>query len=114
MSSWATWLGDGARPEAMRFRDIGGALGAALDGKGVALARSLLVADAMRRRRLVWLVPPDEARPCSKVQVARWRDPGDAAAARMAAWLVAAVARSVTARRGPARSPRPHIAGETA
>lgn len=91
--SWATWLGaDGVRPEAVRFRDIGGSLQAALDGDGdgVALARSLLVADALRRRQLVRLVRRGEARPCSKMQVARWRDPAGDQAASMAAWLVAA------------------------
>ncbi|WP_398481538.1 LysR family transcriptional regulator [Tardiphaga sp.] len=88
--SWATWLGrSNTQPEAMRFRDIGGTLQAAVDGNGVALGRSLLVADALRRRRLRRLGRRSEARLCSKVQVARWRDPTDDDAARMAAWLVA-------------------------
>lgn len=88
--SWTTWLGaDPARPEAMRFRDISGTLQAAVDGNGVALGRSLLVADALRRRRLKRLGRRSEARLCSKVQIARWRDPTDGDAERMASWLVA-------------------------
>ncbi|QUS41374.1 LysR family transcriptional regulator [Tardiphaga alba] len=88
--SWTTWLGpNSTRPEAMRFRDISGTLQAAVDGNGVALGRSLLVADALRRRRLKRLGRRSEARLCSKVQIARWRDPTDHDAARMAAWLVA-------------------------
>lgn len=87
--SWTTWLGpDVARPEAMRFRDLGGTLQAAVNGNGVALGRSLLVDDALRRRRLVRLGRKSDARLSSKLQVARWRDPSDADAARMAAWIV--------------------------
>ncbi len=89
--SWATWLGaDGDNPPAMRFRDIGAALQAAQDGNGIVLARSLLVADALRRRRLTRLVRVAEMRPSSKIQVARWRDQADTVAPAMAAWLVAA------------------------
>jgi LysR family glycine cleavage system transcriptional activator len=88
--SWATWLGPGTtRPEAMRFRDISGTLQAAVDGNGIALGRSLLVADALRQRRLKRLGRRSEARLCSKVQIARWRDPTDGDAERMANWLVA-------------------------
>lgn len=87
--SWSTWLGSKPAVEAMRFRDIGSCLQAAVDGNGVALGRSLLVADALSQRRLLRLVSPEEARVCSKVQIARWSDPYDATAARMAAWLVA-------------------------
>ncbi len=94
--SWATWLGDeGRRPPAMRFRDIGGALQAAQDGNGIVLARSLLVADALRRRRLTRLVRRTEMRPCSKVQVARWRDRANEVAPAMAAWLVAEADRTL-------------------
>ena len=58
-------LAEGQRIVPVRLRaggrDIGGALGAALDGNGVALARSLLVADALRRRRLVLVAVPPAA-----------------------------------------------------
>jgi LysR family glycine cleavage system transcriptional activator len=73
----------------MRFRDIGGSLQAALNGNGVVLGRSLLVTDAISQQRLVRLVAPGEVRVCSKAQYARWSDPYDHTAARMAAWLVA-------------------------
>ncbi len=86
--SWATWLRNAPGEEAMRFRDIGSSLQAAMDGNGVALGRSLLVADALRHRRLVRLSGPGEAQACSKILVARWRDPEDRTAERMAARLV--------------------------
>ncbi|MCF4125254.1 LysR family transcriptional regulator [Methylobacterium sp. SyP6R] len=69
--SWVTWLGDdGRRPPAMRFRDIGGALRSAQDGNGIVLARSLLVADALRRRRLSRLVRGPR---CGLPRRFRWR-----------------------------------------
>lgn len=104
--SWATWLRKGPGREAMRFRDIGSSLQAAVDGNGVALARSLLVADALRQHRLVRVAGPDEAQACSKTQIARWRDPEDRAARRMAAWLVSAAGDAVIAGDGmsPSRS----------
>ena len=88
--SWATWLRRDPGHEAMRFRDIGSSLQAAMDGNGVALGRSLLVADALRQQRLMRLAGSGEAHACSKAQVARWRDPQDETAERMAAWLVSA------------------------
>ncbi|WP_091928297.1 LysR family transcriptional regulator [Methylobacterium sp. yr668] len=94
--SWATWLKGRPGREAIRFRDIGSSLQAAADGNGVALARSLLAADALRQRRLVQLTDPDEVYACSKTQVARWRDPRDETAARMAAWLVASAGQAIT------------------
>ncbi|MFM9924501.1 LysR family transcriptional regulator [Variovorax sp. H27-G14] len=87
--SWGTWLGATPAFEAIRFRDIGSSLQAAVDGNGAALGRSLLVADALSQRRLVRLVPSSQTRICSKAQIARWRDPYDQTAARMADWLIA-------------------------
>lgn len=98
--SWATWLRKGVGRETLRFRDIGSSLQAAVDGNGVALARSLLVGDALHRQRLVRLAGPDEARACSKMQVARWRDPQDQTAERMAAWLVSSAGQAATADEG--------------
>jgi len=95
--SWATWLRKGSGHEAMRFRDIGSSLQAAMDGNGVALGRSLLVADALRQQRLTRLTGLDEAHACSKTQVARWRDPQDRTAERMAAWLVSSAAQDMKA-----------------
>jgi LysR family glycine cleavage system transcriptional activator len=98
--SWATWLQKGPGQEALRFRDIGSSLQAAMDGNGVALARSLLVADALRQGRLVRLVGQEEAHACTKSQVARWSDPQDQTAERMAAWLVSSAGRDVTTDEG--------------
>ncbi len=98
--SWATWLRKAPGHEAMRFRDIGSSLQAAMDGNGVALGRSLLVADALRRQRLVRLSGPGEVHTCSKAQVARWRDPGDRTAERMADWLASLAAQDVAAEQG--------------
>lgn len=95
--SWAIWLGANPATEAMRFRDITSSLQAAVDGNGVALGRSLLVVDALHQRRLVQLVPSSEARICSKAQMARWSDPYDHTAARMAAWLVATAGQALNA-----------------
>lgn len=95
--AWSTWLRGGSGHEAIRFRDIGSTLQAAVDGNGIALARTLLAADALRQRRLVRLTGPDEVQTCSKGQVARWRDPRDETAQRMAAWLVSAAARALRA-----------------
>ena len=93
--SWATWLRKGAGVEAMRFRDIGSSLQAAMDGNGVALGRSLLVVDALRQQRLMRVPGQCDARACSKVQVARWGDPRDRTAEGMAAWLVSAARRDI-------------------
>jgi LysR family transcriptional regulator, glycine cleavage system transcriptional activator len=87
--SWTAWLDpDNARPSAVLFRDIAGALQCAVDGGGVALARSLLVTDALRRKKLVRLVRPMQAKPCSKVQVARWSSESHPAARDIANWMV--------------------------
>lgn len=96
--SWSTWLGSKPVVESMRFRDIGSSLQAAVDGNGVALGRSLLVADALARRRLERMVSQDEARLCSKAQIARWSDPYDHTAARMAEWLVVTAGQSLNAK----------------
>ena len=98
--SWASWLCKGPGREAMRFRDIGSSLQAAMDGNGVALARSLLVADALRQHRLMRLTELDEEHACSKAQIARWRDPQDRTAERMAEWLVSLAERDMTAANG--------------
>ena len=79
----------------MRFCDIGSSLQAAIDGNGVALARSLLVADALRQHRLVRLTGSDETQACSRIQTARWRDPQDKECKAMAAWLVSSAEEAV-------------------
>ncbi|MGU3466297.1 LysR family transcriptional regulator [Methylobacterium sp. C33D] len=93
--SWATWLRGSTGHEAIRFRDIGSSLQAAVDGNGVALARSLLAADAVRHRRLIRLTGPKEVHTCSRMQIARWRDPQDRTAEHMSAWLVASAEQAI-------------------
>jgi LysR family glycine cleavage system transcriptional activator len=93
--SWATWLRGRVGHEAIRFRDIGSSLQAAVDGNGVALARSLLAADALRHRRLIAVAMPDEVHTCSKMQIARWRDPRDQTAECISAWLVTSAEQAI-------------------
>ena len=90
--SWSSWL-DPARPPprpAFRFRDVGQALAAAADGAGVALARSLLVRDAIADGRLARALPAAADRPSTKIHVVRWPAAlvGDRAVASFVDWLV--------------------------
>jgi LysR family glycine cleavage system transcriptional activator len=93
--AWATWLRGRVGHEAIRFRDIGSSLQAAADGNGVALARSLLAADALRHQRLIPLTGPDETQTCTKMQIARWRDPRDQTAECISAWLVTSAEQTI-------------------
>jgi LysR family transcriptional regulator, glycine cleavage system transcriptional activator len=76
--SWPVWLErlggpSGAKPSSeLRFADMGLVLSAAVDGAGVAIARSLLVHDALVSGRLV--VPLVGVTPMrsTKKHVARW------------------------------------------
>lgn len=91
--SWSAWLDPSPalpRP-AFRFRDIGQALAAAVDGAGVALGRSLLVSDAITDGRLVRALPPQFDRPSTKTQVVRWPAAlaGDRAVRTLVDWLAA-------------------------
>lgn len=94
--SWSTWLdrlGIDARRRRggeLRFSDLGPILSAALDGAGVALARSLLVHDALHAGRLTIPVLGFEPMTSVKKHIARWRrtraeDPDVKA---FVAWLV--------------------------
>lgn len=86
--SWEAWLAPGdRRPSALLFRDLPGALQSALDGNGAALARSLLVRDAIQTGRLVRLGSLEK--PSRKVQVARWPADAPEVARAVAEWLVA-------------------------
>jgi LysR family glycine cleavage system transcriptional activator len=90
---WETWLGPGARPgRGLRFREIGAALAAAEAGMGAALARSLLVADALAEGRLARVLPPARDLPCGKTVVVRWPAAlsGDPRVAALRAWLLSA------------------------
>jgi LysR family glycine cleavage system transcriptional activator len=96
--SWREWLGENPpRRPALTFRELTGSLQAAMEGQGVALTRSLLAADAVRTRRLLPTVPPERAKPCSKVQIARWHAEAHPQAAEVAAWLVKAARLSLAA-----------------
>lgn len=74
--SWSTWfnlLGLGHAPAStMRFDNIATVLAAALQGHGVALARSLLVADALADGRLVRVLPDQWQLESSKMHTVRW------------------------------------------
>jgi LysR family glycine cleavage system transcriptional activator len=91
--SWEAWfdrLNLKGRPrEAFRFASIGPAISAALEGAGAALARSMIVADALAEGRLVRLLPPEMDQLSQKVHVVRWpgRLAGDKRVETFAAWL---------------------------
>jgi LysR family transcriptional regulator, glycine cleavage system transcriptional activator len=74
--SWPIWferLGLSDRvPQGLRFDTIGMAIAAALDGAGVALARSLLAHDALEDGRLVRVLPRSCDVASSKIHVVRW------------------------------------------
>jgi LysR family glycine cleavage system transcriptional activator len=73
---WETWfdrLSLGAPPHRpMRFSSIGPVISAALEGTGLALARSLLARDALQDQRLVRVLPKEMDMLSSKVHVLRW------------------------------------------
>jgi LysR family glycine cleavage system transcriptional activator len=73
---WDSWfnrlaLGVPARGT-MRFSSIGPVISAAIQGSGLALARSLLVRDALQDRRLVRVLPQELDMLSTKVHVLRW------------------------------------------
>lgn len=73
---WSAWFErlrlPGKPKETLRFATIGPAVSAALEGAGVALARSLIVHDALAERRLVRVLPAEYDMPSSKAHVVRW------------------------------------------
>lgn len=98
--AWRTWfarLGYAAPvPRGLRLNDIGPAIGSALEGSGVVLARSLLCADALAEGRLTRVLSPDWDMPSGKVQVAVWTGAqvGDARVRTFVRWVVEAAGRS--------------------
>lgn len=99
---WSTWferLGLGPPPAGLRFQEIGTSIAAALEGAGVALARSLLVHDALRDGRLVRPLPAGETLASSKAHVAAWPAAlsADPRVQAFVAWLAAAAAETVAA-----------------
>jgi len=96
--NWSTWaeraglpapLPGRKRPQDLRFRELGAALAAAGEGAGVALARSLLVADAIAEGRLVRPLGPRARMASSRVQIARWSPDltGNSAVRRIVTWI---------------------------
>lgn len=92
---WSSWAGRNAVPSGPRFADLAGSLQAAIDGNGVALARSLLAADALRAGRLCRLPAKPSFRTSTKLQTARWRADADDVAAPVALWLADAAAQTL-------------------
>jgi LysR family glycine cleavage system transcriptional activator len=92
--SWPTWfrrLGITTAPaKGLRFNNIGTAIGAALQGSGVVLARSLLVQDALADGRLCRVLPETWDMPSSKVHLVRWPVAlvGDLRVKEFVTWLV--------------------------
>jgi LysR family glycine cleavage system transcriptional activator len=74
--SWSAWLQRLALPprpkQTLRFSSIGPAIAAAQEGAGVALARTLLVHDALVDGLLARVLPADWDMPCGKAYIMRW------------------------------------------
>lgn len=110
---WTTWfrrLGIGGRPKpVLQVDEIGTAISAALEGTGVALARSLLVQDALAAGRLVRPLGAGHALPSSRVQMALWPAAlsGDARLQAFVGWLVAAAEEAMAGTATPDASLRP-------
>jgi LysR family transcriptional regulator, glycine cleavage system transcriptional activator len=90
---WQTWfarLGLDATPRpALSFTTIGPAISAALAGAGIALARTMLVCDALADGRLVRLLPLEHDLLSAKVYILRWpaRHVGDPYVRAFADWI---------------------------
>jgi LysR family transcriptional regulator, glycine cleavage system transcriptional activator len=93
--SWESWferLGLTDPPnEAFWFTSIGPSVAAAIHGAGVALARTMVVQDALADGRLVRVLPPEHDQLSSKMHVVRWpgRLVGDPHVEAFASWLCA-------------------------
>jgi LysR family transcriptional regulator, glycine cleavage system transcriptional activator len=91
--SWSAWLERLALPprpkQTLRFTSIGPAIAAAQEGAGVALARTLLVHDALVDGRLSRVLPTDWDLPCGKAYIMRWPRArvADTRVQRLVEWL---------------------------
>jgi LysR family transcriptional regulator, glycine cleavage system transcriptional activator len=97
--TWSLWferLGVPAEAQGaeLSFADMGLVLSAAVKGAGVALSRSLLVADALEQGRLVVPFPGIQPMASTKKHVARWRSAqrDDPQIRAFVDWLVAEAA----------------------
>jgi LysR family transcriptional regulator, glycine cleavage system transcriptional activator len=94
--SWAYWFGklglDRAAPRGLVLGDMGLCLTAAVEGGGVAIGRSLLIADAINDGRLVPLLATTPDVLSTKVHVARWSEElvGDRNTQVLVSWLTQA------------------------
>lgn len=94
--SWEVWfqrLGvEGPVPRGVRFDGIATALSASQRGLGLALGRSLLVADALAERRLARVLPSTWDMPSSKVHLVKWPAAlaGDARVQTFTRWIAGA------------------------
>jgi len=101
--SWSVWferlgIDNKRRGGELRFADVSLVMSAAVDGAGIALARTLLAHDALRDGRLIVPIAGLEPMISAKKHVARWRrnkaDDPDINA--FVAWLVAEAQATVT------------------
>jgi len=96
--SWAYWfrkLGlTHAEPRGLVLGDMGLCLTAAVEGAGIAISRSLLVADAISDRRLVPALATAPDVLSTKVHIARWSPDliGDRNTQSLVSWLAQAAA----------------------
>lgn len=94
--SWAYWLPklglERAAPRGLVLGDMGLCLTAAVEGAGVAIARSLLVADAINDGRLVPALATTPDVLSTKVHIARWKPDlvGDPNTQVLVSWLALA------------------------
>ncbi len=94
--SWAYWFGklglNRAVPRGLVLGDMGLCLNAAVEGGGVAIGRSLLIADAIDDGRLVPLLATTPDVLSTKVHVARWSEEliGDRSTQVLVSWLTQA------------------------
>jgi LysR family transcriptional regulator, glycine cleavage system transcriptional activator len=94
--SWAFWFAQlglkQALPRGMVLGDMGLCLTAAVEGAGIAIARSLLVADAIHDGRLIPALATTPPVLSTKVHIARWSEDrvGDRDTQVLVSWLTQA------------------------
>jgi LysR family transcriptional regulator, glycine cleavage system transcriptional activator len=113
--SWAYWFGklglDRAVPRGLVLGDMGLCLTAAVEGGGVAIGRTLLVADAIDDGRLVPVLATTPEVLSTKVHVARWSDEriGDRDTQVLVSWLTQAAQETSSDMLGLVRAKLPPV-----
>jgi LysR family glycine cleavage system transcriptional activator len=108
---WSTWfrrLGLKGKPKpVLHVDEIGTSVAAALEGTGVALARSLIVHDALQDGRLVRVLPSRWDMTSQKAHVIRWPAAlsGDPRLRVFVDWLAEAASQTITRASSPADEP---------